>query len=738
MTNTKNTKRALLSSVMALFLCFAMLIGTTYAWFTDSVTSAGNKIVAGTLDVDLFLWNSATDSVEITESSAPIFGANSLVAQNNAADTIWEPGKTQVVYLSIKNNGTLDLKYKVALEVTDVEKNIIDVLYYTITPDATWSQTPVAWDATNAKQVVVGTNVDTEDVKLEASKEHFFALSIHMDENAGNDYQGASVTFDIKVLATQVDSESDSFDNQYDANLDAMTNGVSRTLDDGSTAFYYGEDSGFYGRVRLTDLPENIGSEYVVPTEVNDLGGALVGVKLDKLTIPASVAYANKSLQSATIDEVVIEDGATAIPNRMFYQAKVNSVVIPDSVTVVEQYAFSQAYPQSLVIPASVTTLEEGCFAYMPNLETVVFEGDVTLPKYAFRACPKLATVEIKGDVTVATTSMIFSNYESGGKDDMTFYVSSQENAEKLISCLGAYNDTNTGSNRNKWTVYINETLFVNVKNATELQNALNNATQDTIINITADITGDVAFTQKKNISLVVNGNDKTMTNGSFEITARAGKDNPATLTIKNINFTTTDTERTFIHSEETNYYPNNITISNCTFEGTGAGSDVVAVKVKSANNLVIEKCKANNVHSLLQNTSGWNLTVKKCEVTNAGRGMSLGTVQGALIEDVKIDASTEKYGIRIDAAYSVTATIKNWEISAFCPVVVRKASVDYNLVFEGENTMTAANTDGIWCAIGTSEYETNGSLPTAATGDVTVTLTDAALDANGIYGAAN
>ena len=220
MKKTRSTKSALMSSVLALVLCFTMLLGTTFAWFTDSVTSAENKIVAGTLDVDLFLWNSETASVEITEESAPIFGANSLVAQNNAADTIWEPGKTQVVYLSIKNNGTLDLKYKVALEVTDVEKNIIDVLYYTITPDATWSQTPEAWDATNAKQVVAGTNVDTEDVKLEASKEHFFALSIHMDETAGNDYQGASVTFDIKILATQIASESDSFNNQYDK--DAM------------------------------------------------------------------------------------------------------------------------------------------------------------------------------------------------------------------------------------------------------------------------------------------------------------------------------------------------------------------------------------------------------------------------------------------------------------------------------------------------------------------------------------
>ena len=121
MTNKKTTKRALLMSVMALFLCVTMLMGTTYAWFTDSVTSANNKIVAGNLDVDLYMWTDATTSVEITNESDPIFGGeNSLAANANTADTLWEPGKTQVVYLSIKNNGNLALRYKVNLNVSDI------------------------------------------------------------------------------------------------------------------------------------------------------------------------------------------------------------------------------------------------------------------------------------------------------------------------------------------------------------------------------------------------------------------------------------------------------------------------------------------------------------------------------------------------------------------------------------------------------------------------------------------
>lgn len=265
---------------------------------------------------------------------------------------------------------------------------------------------------------------------------------------------------------------------------------------------------------------------------------------------------------------------------------------------------------------------------------------------------------------------------------------------------------------------------------------ALADAGKSVTIEVAADITENVSFTQKKDLDIVLDGKGKEM-NGTINITARAGKDAAGSLVIKDFNFKTASTaDFDFIFSEETNYYPNNVTVSNCTFEGPGSGSNVVPVSIKSASNFVMENCQASGVHSLLQNTSGWNLTVRNCEVTNAGRGISLGSCQGVLIENVKIQASDEKYGIRADGAYANTTTIKNCEISAFCPVVVRKASAAYNLVFDGTNTMTAANTDGLWCVIGTTEYEANGAMPSAATGAVTVTLKDAGLSASGVYGA--
>ena len=218
MTKKHSTKKALITSVLALCLCCAMLVGTTFAWFTDSVTSANNKIVAGNLDVQLFMHTSATSSVEITDTSAPIFGGeDSLMAQNDASNTLWEPGKTQVVYLSIKNNGSLDMKYKVALDVRNPldGKDLYKVMSYDIIEDARYNEV-TSWAGGVA--VTVGTNAtQANNVTLGASEEHFFALAVHMDENAGNEYMNGMVEFDIKVLAAQLSSEEDSFGNDYDA-----------------------------------------------------------------------------------------------------------------------------------------------------------------------------------------------------------------------------------------------------------------------------------------------------------------------------------------------------------------------------------------------------------------------------------------------------------------------------------------------------------------------------------------
>ena len=217
--NQKATKRALLTSAMALVMCVVMLVGTTFAWFTDTASTAVNKIVAGNLDVELLMHN-GEKYVNISKEKEPIFGSDtSTVAQNNNLNTLWEPGKTQVAYLAIENKGNLALKYKVALNVTNPVdgKDLYKVMQYAIVPDAKLDSAPVqSW--TTGSTVTVGQQPVSGEVSLAVGATHYFALLVHMDELAGNNYQNGKVEFDLTVYATQDTVESDSFGKDYDEN----------------------------------------------------------------------------------------------------------------------------------------------------------------------------------------------------------------------------------------------------------------------------------------------------------------------------------------------------------------------------------------------------------------------------------------------------------------------------------------------------------------------------------------
>lgn len=139
-----------------------------------------------------------------------IFGSDeSLVAQNNNLDTLWEPGKTQVAYLAIRNEGNLDLKYQVALNVTNPAdgKDLYQAMRYAIVPNAKGNDAehPVWTEgqdrAPPGAQIVSGTNTENAapaGVKQLHGEIHYFALLIHMDENAGNGYQNGKVEFDLR------------------------------------------------------------------------------------------------------------------------------------------------------------------------------------------------------------------------------------------------------------------------------------------------------------------------------------------------------------------------------------------------------------------------------------------------------------------------------------------------------------------------------------------------------------
>lgn len=212
-----NTKRALLTSVMSIVLCVVMLLGSTFAWFTDNVTSAGNIIKSGALDVEL-AWADGKENPNTTTawkdaSEGAIFNYD-----------MWEPGYTEVRHVKISNAGSLALKYEIRIAATGTVSelaNVIDVYYI-----KDGRQITARTDLTDADklgtlaQVLANPYAAKGNLQAVAGSDVDIAtIALKMQENAGNQYQNKSIgsQFTIQLVATQDTVESDSFDNKYDA-----------------------------------------------------------------------------------------------------------------------------------------------------------------------------------------------------------------------------------------------------------------------------------------------------------------------------------------------------------------------------------------------------------------------------------------------------------------------------------------------------------------------------------------
>ena len=213
MTN-KATKRALLTSALALLLCVSMLVGTTYAWFTDSVTSTNNKIVAGNLKIDLELLgtNEKGEPVwtSIKKNGDPIFNYKN-----------WEPGYTDMKILKIENEGSLALKWVAKFVSNEALGILADVIDVYVTEDIKTYPTDRAdlsdWDKVGTVREFANTIETLWGGDLLAGATKNLGIALKMQETAGNEYQGLNLgAFDIQILATQYTYEDDSFGDDYD------------------------------------------------------------------------------------------------------------------------------------------------------------------------------------------------------------------------------------------------------------------------------------------------------------------------------------------------------------------------------------------------------------------------------------------------------------------------------------------------------------------------------------------
>ena len=224
MTNSKSTKRALLTSALALLMCVTMLVGATFAWFTDTASTGVNKIQAGNLNIELAYKNSTTNGdFKKADKDTPVF--------NNSA--LWEPGHVEYVVLKVRNAGSLALKYKLGINIasetgsTSVDGNAFNLSDYIRFAVLDGDQSSLGRDglvaaAGNGAALNAGYTAENHLLAGTDNSEKVVTLVVWMPTTVGNEANhmtgktAPSINLGINVAATQDTVEKDSFDNTYD------------------------------------------------------------------------------------------------------------------------------------------------------------------------------------------------------------------------------------------------------------------------------------------------------------------------------------------------------------------------------------------------------------------------------------------------------------------------------------------------------------------------------------------
>ncbi len=398
MTNSKNTRRALMTSALAIFMCFAMLIGTTFAWFTDTASTAVNKIQAGTLDVALEMKNADGEWVNAEGETLDFKKAADAPA---GEEILWEPGCTyELPELRVVNKGDLALKYKIIISGIKGNAKLNEVIDWTI------------------GDVAQGT-----EQKLPAGENNEFIIKGHMKEDAGNEYQGLSIDgIAITVVATQDTVEYDSNNNTYDALAQypvyKVTNvEVTNTLDNN-------------GKVTATKVAEEkvIETDEKVSTTAGEVSTATATVPADTVLNAGATQI---TLSITNTDEVA--DGTTVTETQLSksFEIKMEGVSEENTEPITVEFYIEAGLTGVVVYHNGVAMTTTGDEYYTYDAES----GKVTVVSKSF------SPFDVVYDMPVVTNAGTSDELIEALKNGGTIIVN------KAISFDG--DDTHTYENKN-------------------------------------------------------------------------------------------------------------------------------------------------------------------------------------------------------------------------------------------------------------------------------------------------
>ena len=381
MTKKRSTKRALLLSALSLLLCVSLLVSSTFAWFTDSVTSKNNIIKSGNLDLTLEYW----DGQKWTD----VQGSSDILDK----DALYEPGYVQVAYLKLDNVGSLALKYQLGIniinEINGVNQDgqtfkLSDYIYFGVIEgvngetNAYTNRADAIKDINEAKLISKGytkaTSMKAEDPAL------YLALVIYMPETVGNvaNHNGKdvpSIELGINAYATQYTYEKDSFNEFYDKDAWHPDFEV-YNANDLQAALNNAEPGDIIALENNIEVTE----PFTVPADANvviDLNGNAFTGKIANANDAVLVNNGTLSIVGGTVENKATNGGATISNKGNLTLADVNVVGAPIADGGYPAYAINNT-ANLIVEEGTSISSDRGCLNIDGTGATVINGGAFT------------------------------------------------------------------------------------------------------------------------------------------------------------------------------------------------------------------------------------------------------------------------------------------------------------------------------------------------------------------------
>ena len=397
--------RTLVASLVAIVICFAMLIGSTYAWFTDSVINTNNIIRSGNIDVEL--WHASNGADEYEE----VNGTTKLFVDVNGGQILWEPGVNTTEDFQIKNVGSLALKYEFRVKALSKSinaegKTLADIITMSVV-DAENQQSLALF---GAGYVVEGTLLsgETADYKIELDW-----FSTELD----NAFANLKMFLGIELVATQVSYESDGYGTGFDDGIDYPNISADLNLDN----IVAGQDVVLETKgekavsvnlpAQLLENIDGVESLALVHTEPVVVGNTVVFDSIELVDQNGTAIDLSDNTAEITVT-LPAQPQLANMPINVYHDGELVASVMADENGVIEYTAnhFCQ-----VVVEKKVISTQEQFDSAIANGDTIVYlaNGEFKMPK----ATGKTLEVYGSGEQTVINVIPAGGNEANGQLD---------------------------------------------------------------------------------------------------------------------------------------------------------------------------------------------------------------------------------------------------------------------------------------------------------------------------------